>query len=651
MILSAVFGSRKALRSVSLAAVLALGLVATTPAPLYAESDEPGVSQDQQKKKKRSIFSSNKQKNTVNTTAAHSAGSGSKATTETAVLNDGSVAPFITPDSAAAIQAMADKYAGIVSAGGWPRVPKGNLKKGSSGKHAGILNQRLYIEGYLRVEGTQGEFAQLFTSATEEALKQFQRNHGLAVTGTVDGPTLQALNVPAERRLATIRANIPRLAEYSKDLGERYIVVNIPAQQIETVSNGKVYSLHNAIVGRPSRPTPVAMTPLTVIRFNPYWNAPASIVEKDILPRMLSKGPSKVMNEMNMKVFDGVGGPEIDPDKVKWRRVRVDDYHFRQEPGGSNAMATAKIEFKSPFGIYLHDTPEPHLFNTGSRLYSSGCVRVDGVAIMIDWILQGQDGIDKARIAALAESKERLDTEITTPPHLRVAYLTAWPALNGVAAFRPDVYELDGTGFVVGQPLPVGEKIDGQRYVLKPIPRLQQDIDTNDGFGFASLFRSKEDVLGPGMNIKSNDSLISTSKIKAKKEAERQKAERAKLAKKKADEKARLAKKKADEKAKLAKKNADEKAKLAKKKAAEKAKLAKADPKDSKTKKVAKKDAAVAAAKKPDTKTSAKKDAKPAAKKAPSCKPGANGKLPAGCTAAAPAKKPEPKPEKTAAAN
>ena len=652
MILSAFFGSGKAVRNVSLAALLALGVVVASPAPLHAESDEPGVSQEQQKKKKRSIFSANKQKSNANTTAAHSAGSGSKATTETAVLNDGSVAPFITPDSGAAIQAMADKYAGIVSAGGWPRVPKGNLKKGSSGKHAGILNQRLYIEGYLRVEGTQGEYAQLFTSATEEALKQFQRNHGLAVTGTVDGPTLFALNVPAERRLATIRANVPRLAEYSKDLGSRYIVVNIPAQQIETVSDGKVYSLHNAIVGRPSRPTPVAMTPLTVIRFNPYWNAPASIVEKDILPRMLSKGPSKVMNEMNMKVFDGVGGPEIDPDKVKWRRVRVDDYHFRQEPGGSNAMATAKIEFKSPFGIYLHDTPEPHLFKTGNRLYSSGCVRVDGVAIMIDWILQGQDGIDTARIAELAESKERLDTEITTPPQLRVAYLTAWPALNGVAAFRPDVYELDGTGFVVGQPLPVGEKINGQRYVLKPIPRLQQDIDTNDGFGFASLFRSRDEVLGPGMNRKSSDSLISTSSIKAKKEAERQKAEKAKLEKKKADEKARLAKKKADEKAKLAKKKADEKAKLAKKKAAEKAKLAKADPKDAKPKKVAKKDAAVAAAKKPDTKSaSAKKDAKPAAKKAPSCKPGTDGKLPAGCTAAASAKKPEPKPEKTAAAN
>jgi peptidoglycan hydrolase-like protein with peptidoglycan-binding domain len=642
MILWAFGRSGKALRSLSLALMLAVAAVAASPSPIRAESENPGFNPFKKKK-------STSARQTSNANTSHSQGSGGKATTETAVLNDGSVAPFITAGSPAAIQAMAEKYEGIVANGGWPRLPKGNLKKGSEGKNAAVLNQRLFIEGYLRAEGTQGEFASLFTSATEEALKQFQRNHGLAVTGKVDAATLQALNVPAERRLATIRANIPRLAEYSKDLGNRYIVVNIPAQQIETVNDGKVYSLHNAIVGRPSRPTPVVMTPLTIVRFNPYWNAPASIVEKDILPRMISKGPSKIMREMNMKVFDGVGGPEIDPDDINWRRVRVDNYHFRQEPGGSNAMATAKIEFNSPFGIYLHDTPEPHLFNTVSRFYSSGCVRVDGVATMLDWIMQGQDGIDAARIAELAKTNERLDTTVTMPPQLRVAYLTAWPAKDGVAAFRPDVYELDGTGFVVGQPLPVGEKIDGQRYVLKPIPRLQQDIDTDDGFGFASLFRRDQN--------RSSDSLINVkAKQEAKKEAERLKAEKARLAKKKTDEKARLAKKKADEKARLAKKKADEKAKLAKKKAAEKAKLAKADAKDAKTKKVVKKDSATAAAKKPDAKTAAaaKKDAKAKApaKKATDCKPGSDGKLPAGCKAAAP-KKPtatEAKPAKTASA-
>jgi len=458
-----------------LAVVLAAGIIAGTTATAQAGSGTPASR----------MFNKKRQLGVVVTKQENAGG---PATTVTEVLTDGAVSPFLLPDSPRSMQAVADRYAAIVSSGGWPEVPRGKLAKGATGKAVAVLNRRLHIEGYLRQEAVGDKYVETFTTATEAAVKRFQRYHGLAVTGAVNGPTLAELNVPAGRRLATIRANIPRVAEYSKDLGGRYAVVNVPAQQIETVSNGQVYSRHNAIVGRPSRPTPVVMTPLATVRFNPYWNAPASIVEKDIVPRMLSSRPSTVMHSMNMKVFEGVGGPEINPDKVDWRRAVVDNYHFRQEPGGGNAMATAKIEFNSPFGIYLHDTPEPQLFASGQRFYSSGCVRVEKVSTFINWILQGQDGINGSRIAELAKSKERLNTKIANPPQLRVAYLTAWPTREGVAAFRPDIYELDGTGFVVGQPLPVGESSGGKRYVLKPVPRSLAAVDADEATGFASLF-------------------------------------------------------------------------------------------------------------------------------------------------------------------
>lgn len=675
--------SKRTLRYVSLTVMLAFAASVAGPSGVRAEAEN-------------SWFWQKKQKSAAaGAGTGHSQSSGTAATTETAILNDGSAAAFVTADSPAQIQAMADKYAKIVADGGWPEVPRGRLKKGSKGKGAASLNKRLYIEGYLQQAATEGEYAELVTSATEDALKRFQYNHGLAVTGVIDGPTLAALNVPASQRLATIRANIPRFAEYSKDLGSRYIVVNVPAQQIETVNDGKVYSLHNAIVGRPSRPTPVVMTPLTVVRFNPYWNAPASIVEKDIVPRMSSKKPSQVLNEMNIKVFDGVGGPEVDPDKINWRRVRVDDYHFRQEPGGANAMATAKIEFLSPFGIYLHDTPEPHLFKTGSRFYSSGCVRVEKVAILLDWILQGQDGIDQARIAQLAENNERLDVNIANAPQLRVAYLTAWPAKDGVVAFRRDVYGLDGSGFVVGQPLPEGEKIDGKPFVLKPLPRLQEDIDVDTGNTFAALFRrDKNEVAQPGQN-KKNDSLVTLKSSSAVdgKQKQAQKAKKGATANTAVSQKWRGLNKdsvgpdrtaqaapKSDPKAKkkATKKPVDSKVKAttaAKKTADGKpVKTAAADPKATTakattataSKKPAEKataaaataaktpantaTAAAAGTKKPaDTTAAAKKPATaaaPAKKTAAECKPGADGKLPSGCPA--PAKKPVTDAGKTA---
>ena len=230
MDLWAVARSGRVFRSVSLAMLLAFGTALALPAISHADADDF----DNQLRKKR--FGQSTGTVTTNSNAgSHSQGSGVKATTETTIVTDGAITPFLTGDSAAAMQAVADKYAAVVAQGGWPKVPSGKLKKGATGKGPAALNKRLFMEGYLRSEATEGEFAQVFTSATEDALRRFQRNHGLAVTGVIDGPTLGALNVPAERRLSTIKANIPRLAEYSKDLGTRYVVVNIPAQQIETV--------------------------------------------------------------------------------------------------------------------------------------------------------------------------------------------------------------------------------------------------------------------------------------------------------------------------------------------------------------------------------------------------------------------------------
>ena len=248
--------------------------------------------------------------------------SNTKTPTVSEVLVGKRITPMVTADSADRLAAIANRYRDIIANGGFPKVPGGSLKKGSRGKAVVALNRRLFLDGYLRREATQGEFAEIFTSATEDALMRFQLNMGYLPTGKIDGPTLQSLNKPAEIRLRTIEANIERLRVYGQNLGDRYLVVNVPSQQIETVSNGKVYSRHNAIVGRPDRPTPVVATALADINFNPYWNAPISIVERDILPKL--RNGNSIFAEMNMKVFQGFGGPEVDPATVDWQSANLE---------------------------------------------------------------------------------------------------------------------------------------------------------------------------------------------------------------------------------------------------------------------------------------------------------------------------------------
>ena len=422
-------------------------------------------------------------------------------TTYTEVVDGKNQMAMLQSNSAKLLQEATAKYAAIIGQGGFPAVSSGNYKKGDKNGAVATLNKRLFVEGYLRVEGAQGQFADVFTSATDDALRRFQRNHGLLANGKVDGATLAELNVSADKRLATISANIPRLETYQQGLGDRYVVVNIPAQQLEAVTGGRVFERHNVIVGRPARPTPVVMTPLATVRFNPYWNAPVSIAERDILPKLQAN--TEYLKQANIKILEGgPNGREVDPKTLNFRTLAPDNYLFREEPGPANAMATAKIEFQSPFGIYLHDTPDKPMFNFNNRFFSSGCIRVQNMPQLVNWVMNGQDGVNAEAIAGLARSLQRVDETLINPPQLRVAYLTAWPSAGGTVSFRNDIYQMDASGFTVGQPMPVGElSPDGKRFVLKPLPRaLSVDAAEADGSGFFGFHKSTPDV-GMGNNL------------------------------------------------------------------------------------------------------------------------------------------------------
>ncbi len=390
-----------------------------------------------------------------------------KAATVTEVLEDErEAAPMLTVESPYFMSRAIERYERIAAAGGWPEIePSKEFAKGGEGPAVIALKQRLAIEGYLLDEG---QFDEAYDGITERAVVRFQRNHGLQPTGKVGKSTIKELNVPVLVRLATLRANLTRLEEYSRDLAQRYLTVNIPAAQLEAVSDGAVYSRHNIIAGKPDRPSPVVSAKISDLNFNPYWNAPASIVAKDIIPALI-KDPEH-LQKLNIRVFDGVGGPEIDPATVDWSRTAGDRYHFRQEPGEENAMASVKINFPSPFGVYMHDTPTKQLFDAGDRYFSSGCVRVDQIHVLVNWILRGQDGWDIERIREVADLAERLDVKVLDGPQVRWVYLTGWVTEDGSVNFRPDIYDLDGTGFVVGQPLPIGQGNGSERWVTKPLP-------------------------------------------------------------------------------------------------------------------------------------------------------------------------------------
>ena len=143
------------------------------------------------------------------------------------------------------------------------------------------------------------------TPTSKAGVKRFQERHGLIPTGVVNHVTITAMNVPADVRLRQLETNIVRLRTYSGNLGNRFVVANIPAALVETVENGQVMTRHAAGVGKIDRQSPVMTTRATDINFNPFWTVPASIIRKDLIPKM--QADPNYLTENKIRIFSPQG--------------------------------------------------------------------------------------------------------------------------------------------------------------------------------------------------------------------------------------------------------------------------------------------------------------------------------------------------------
>jgi murein L,D-transpeptidase YcbB/YkuD len=224
-------------------------------------------------------------------------------------------------------------------------------------------------------------------------------------------------------------------------LGDRYVVVNIPAAQIEAIDGDKVALRHTAIVGKISRQTPILNSKIHEIILNPYWTAPRSIVEKDIMPLMREDPTYLTRNAI--RLFDG-NGDEVAPETIDWNAEEAPKLMFRQDPGKINAMSSTKINFHNPHAVYMHDTPQQSLFGKLLRFESSGCVRVENVRDLSTWLLRDTPGWDRQYMEQVIASGVNTPIELAEPVPVYFTYISAWSTADGIVQFRDDIYRRDG---------------------------------------------------------------------------------------------------------------------------------------------------------------------------------------------------------------
>lgn len=347
--------------------------------------------------------------------------------------------PILGPEAVPNIQQAIMEYQQILANGGWPQVnPSQRLQLGVIDPTVQVLRQRLMITGDLP---QSAGLSDSFDSYVDGAVKRFQARHGLPEDGVLGDFTLKAMNIPADTRLQQLNTNLGRIQSMSGDLGQRYVMVNIPAAYIEAVENMRVVLRNTAIVGRISRPSPILNSKIYEVILNPYWIAPRSIVEKDIVP-LMRKDPT-YLTRNNIRLIDG-NGQEVSPESVDWNAEKAPPYQFRQDPGKINAMASTKINFHNQYSVYMHDTPQQGLFNKQARFESSGCVRVQNVRDLSTWLLRDTPGWSRQQIERVIESRVNTPIPLTAEVPVYFVYITAWSAKDRIVQFRDDIYQLDG---------------------------------------------------------------------------------------------------------------------------------------------------------------------------------------------------------------
>ncbi|MCF1428242.1 MAG: L,D-transpeptidase family protein [Shewanella sp.] len=326
----------------------------------------------------------------------------------------------------------------------WPQLSRDVwLRPGDQHPQVRILADRLKALGDLH-ESWQG--GRHYDETLRQAVLRFQQRHGLEMDAVVGPRTQTWLNMAPERRAQLLARNFIDRFKYLSSLGDRYLLVNIPAYEMQLVDDGLLRLHSRVIVGSRYRQTPVMQSQISNLVINPSWRVPRKLTYRDIRPKILNDG-----SYISTKGFDAYDyqGNKLEHTAEEWQQLAMSRFPYRlvQRPGEDNALGRYKFHFANDFSVYLHDTPDKHLFSQADRALSSGCIRVERVDALANWIAANlvtdkQTWVELVNDPGLQTQWFALDDVL--PIHL--VYWTAWMQGPDNAQFRSDIYRKQPSG-------------------------------------------------------------------------------------------------------------------------------------------------------------------------------------------------------------
>ena len=294
------------------------------------------------------------------------------------------------------------------------------LKVGMQDARVPLIRQRLGVSG-------DGD---VFDKPLSDAVKKFQQDNNLKAAGTLDTPTVEALNgrhpVPV-RSVDLILANMERWRWMPHDLGKIYVLVNIPDYMLYVYQNGRQVWSTRIVDGKPETPTPIISADMKSITINPTWNIPDTIAAKEYVP-LMRQDPT-ILERMGLTVTYNQNGT----------------IHISQPPGPQNALGQLRFNLPNKFLVYQHDSNEKYLFARPVRDTSHGCMRIENpvkYAEVLLSIARPREGYTEDRIRSMFSTHE-LEVRLPTFIPVHVTYQTAYVDKDGKLQTRDDIYGRD----------------------------------------------------------------------------------------------------------------------------------------------------------------------------------------------------------------
>ncbi|MFL6764849.1 MAG: L,D-transpeptidase family protein, partial [Sphingomicrobium sp.] len=219
-----------------------------------------------------------------------------------------------------------------------------------------------------------------------------------------------------EAKRDRIRLNMDRWRWLPRDLGSKYIIVNVPGFHATLVENGINRWKQRAIAGKLSTPTPQLNATAIGVILNPWWEVPKSIEHE----------------AAGKKGFVPVKSP--DGSIQRWR----------QPPGPTNALGQIKFVMPNSKAIYLHDTNARSRFNDSTRALSHGCVRTEHIMDLATELLGDDNGLwTPDKIQKAIQARKTVQANFVKPVPVYIVYFSAAALNDGRIVDYKDLYGRD----------------------------------------------------------------------------------------------------------------------------------------------------------------------------------------------------------------